>query len=104
MRLQRWLSTSASLGFLLLAPQFVLAQAAGQPAAAASDQLPKECVVAGAKTKQECDDFLKKAAAKGPTVDNAPVTTAADSKAATGTPLPKDCVDAGLKTQADCDA
>ena len=109
MRLQRWLSTSASLGFLLLAPQFVLAQAAGQPAAAASDQLPKECVVAGAKTKQECDDFLKKAAAKGPTIDNAPVTTPADSQAATGAaapgaPLPKDCVDAGLKTQADCDA
>jgi len=104
MRLQQWLSTSASLGFLLLAPSLVLGQAAGQTVAAASEPLPKECVVAGAKTKQECDNFLKKAAAKGPTVDNAPVTAPADSQVAAGAPLPKDCIDAGLKTQADCDA
>ena len=126
MRLQHWISTSAALGFFLCAPHVVLAESAstsGQPAPGGVDQLPKDCVDAGLKTKAECDDFLRKAATKsqkpatapaavtaapaagGAAAGNdAPVTNGASVAKPNDLPLPQDCVAAGVKTKKECDA
>jgi outer membrane protein OmpA-like peptidoglycan-associated protein len=117
MQLQKWLSTGASLGFLLLAPQFLGAQgalAAAQPAAAT---LPKDCADAGLKTQADCDalhavNATKKgkgkapadAAQVAPATPVAPANAAVDTSQAAKVLLSKDCIAAGLKTQADCDA
>ena len=81
MRVPIWLSPTASLAVMLLAPQVVgLHSALAAGPAVAGIELAKECVDAGIKTKPECDAFLKKAAA--------PVENPAPAASAKGGPAP----------------
>jgi outer membrane protein OmpA-like peptidoglycan-associated protein len=134
MRLRNWLVTGISLGFLALSPVLAWADdapAPTPPADVAAVEMPKACVDAGLKTKEECDALLAKAkeakpvevkpaevkpaevkpvepkAVEAPAVvapaDNAAAPAATDQKPKR-VRLAKDCVAAGAQTQEECDA